>query len=246
VEDAASLLVLDEGKGTILRFEIDGDSIVPRGTIRHGFPAHDFCIIDGRVFVLGYADGFLIHELSTDGKVVRSFGRPEPTPNAAGEVRERINRTQSRGFLTCLAQTRQVLRVAGNRPALSAYDLTGSVAWRATIPGFHAVVPVTRADGWTVYAGEGNTGWFHRVLSLFVDAHTNSFIVQITQAGVQSARPNPSLIESFTFSWTKSGAVMEDYSSKLPTVVTASGSTFVAAIELPFPVALVLERGSQR
>ncbi len=89
---ADTFVVLDPNRGRLVTFRRATDSVERVGPVDLPFAVSGVCALDSRLFVLGRYDSTLVHETTTHGGLVRSFGALKGgTPfevglNAAAEI----------------------------------------------------------------------------------------------------------------------------------------------------------------
>ncbi|HEX2081469.1 MAG TPA: 6-bladed beta-propeller [Longimicrobium sp.] len=132
VDDAGGgVYVLDERKQGIDVFD------PARGewqrTIPLDFHAADLCFLSGRLYVLGGRNGFLLHEVSKDGAVLRSFAPDADSENLL------LRGYRSGGYLGC-APNGEIAFLPTLRPVVTRFSAErGTLLGTASIPGYHAV-----------------------------------------------------------------------------------------------------------
>jgi hypothetical protein len=131
-EASDGLYVLDERRQGIDRFSLERGTW--QRTIPLDFHAGDLCFLDGRLYVLGGRNGFLLHEVSPeDGRVLRSFA-----PDA--DSREvLLSGYRGSGYLGC-APSGEIAFLPGLRPQVTRFSAErGETLGSAPIPGYKAV-----------------------------------------------------------------------------------------------------------
>lgn len=126
-----SLAVLDVAQRRITVLFRDRDKIELSHTVQLEVPAvASGCAINGRLFVLAPANGFMIHEASLSGSVLQSFG--EPVKHSHPVAQSILNRA------TIACDSRSGMLLVGWRlePLVAAFTSDGEELWRARLPSF--------------------------------------------------------------------------------------------------------------
>ena len=132
-DEQGHLFVLDIGSERVSEFSANRDSLHFIRSVSIGMKATDLCVMDSRLFLFGYFNNRLIHELTWEGKHVRSFGDPfGPNDNFAQQL-------LSRGNLACDAQASRMIVTADRLADIRAYSLTGGLVWGRKLNAFHEV-----------------------------------------------------------------------------------------------------------
>jgi hypothetical protein len=112
-------------------------------------PVHDVCVLKGRLFVYGRLNGFVAHEITPAGQVVRSFG-PEIGPEVAN-VRRHFNYA---GRIACDAAREVVIVAPAVVDEVRAFTLDGKQLWSTRLPKFSGAVALKGKDGlWAYFQG---------------------------------------------------------------------------------------------
>ncbi len=130
----STLYVLDSTRG-LAAISTDRDPIRHMKSTTLDFFGQDLCLIHNRLYVLGWHDGSTIHEYSTSGEHLRSFG------DAFGPSGHPVQRIVSaQGKIACLPHQGVVVVVSRLLPELLAYSTRDtSLLWSARIPNFSGV-----------------------------------------------------------------------------------------------------------
>jgi hypothetical protein len=94
------------------------------------FPASDFCLMGDRVFVLGLHEGHVVHEITVEGDLVRSFGDPKPFPAESAVLGDRFFDSYSAvGHILCDAESKSVVVLPHILPHLRRFTAEGDMVW---------------------------------------------------------------------------------------------------------------------
>jgi hypothetical protein len=157
-----SVYVLDAGALRITQYRRTGTGLELVGVAPVGFAAEDMCMVGRRTYARGYHRGRLLHELSANGTIVRSFGLPFLSDSVLG-----AEATNSE--LACHAGDQPAIIVAAaNLPTVRAYEPSGALRWSTSLPRFNASVITRLPDGGMQYraAREGDPS--HMTVSLTI------------------------------------------------------------------------------
>lgn len=77
VVSSDSLLVLDQSRFKLTLFRVHSHSLERIRTLELPVSVRGFCMLGRRLFVLGSHGGYLLHEVTFDGKLLASFGAVE-------------------------------------------------------------------------------------------------------------------------------------------------------------------------
>lgn len=209
---ADTFVVLDPNRGRLIAFHRVADSVMRVGPVDLPFRVSGVCSLADHLFVLGRYDSTLVHETTTHGGVVRSFGRLEgATPfeiglNAAAEI-------------ACSSEAGAVAIASRVPGELRIFGVSGTLLRRDSIPSFTRLAyehrgPSTRAL--PAATGHWDTvehlQWFGRNL-----------LVQL--------RPNPEkVVSTFESRWLSATGEWRMGLPSWPKVLahTASGRVYVA------------------
>jgi len=140
IDPRGVLYVADAGNARISTFELDGDSLVFRAVTRLAFRPEDFCAMAGRQFVLhqpGPLGAPTISEIDGDGRVLRSFARPE-APRSPDQRREmgQSHHMLNWSFMACDESTRTILKFNQFVPVVRAFGIDGEALWETTLKDY--------------------------------------------------------------------------------------------------------------
>jgi hypothetical protein len=130
------------------------------------FPAVHFCRLGRRYFVLASRPEGIVHELTPEGVVARSFGAlTTEVPEELAAHRDVIRDHAARGRLLCVEQPPSIVVVHEHTPLVRAFAPDGAVLWETRLPGFRAIrwLPVRDGRGLAMNA-DPETGTAHTTL----------------------------------------------------------------------------------
>lgn len=150
VDQDGVLHVLDIGNNRISKYSTSGNRLQHQSDVRitAGSP-QDFCMVEGRTFVLTRNPAGLVMEVGADGTPVAEFGaaiEPEATrrlSHALPALRVRYNA----GILECDAESGRVLLIHAQLGIIRAFTLNGDSIWVRTLPDFKLSKWTADSDG---------------------------------------------------------------------------------------------------
>lgn len=145
-DDEDRILVLDSGNRRINTYVLQGTALKFAGSRRTLFSAMDLCTLGSRVFVLGYFDGFLVHELSPGGGIAQSFGEPFRQDNSF------VARATADGKMECVEASASVLIASEKLGIVAAYSADGERRWSKRLSGFNAMIVEVLGPGRVRYS----------------------------------------------------------------------------------------------
>jgi hypothetical protein len=239
------LAVVDPGNARLSIYRLAADALSyetqvagPWSSLGSG---RNLCSIDGRWFIHNLRDGLLIHEVSDDGSVVRSFGAAVPTTRAEfGGFAEIAAPQRNAGSILCLPDRSLIVSLAAFDSHVRAYSPDGTLQWDAALPEVRPV-RILAVD---------------RALRSEYDAEQGSHI------GRSVVRWSPeSVLVQYSWSLRPGGPEDRDYhrldsielattdgaivgrTTALPLVVDTRGDIVYSFENLPFPRVRLLRRG---
>jgi len=94
----------------------------------------DMCQLGNRYYVVGLRGDKLVHEFSSDGKHVQSFGE------AIGGSHPVVRDAMSRGHILCLPRERQIVVASSTAPDVRAYTISGTLLWTMQLSRYRQVM----------------------------------------------------------------------------------------------------------
>jgi hypothetical protein len=167
-EDNHGLFVLDARPARLLRFQLRDNQIefissIPLAGI---FAVSGACAIGGKYFVIGITapaeKSQLIHVVTSEGTVERSFGKPFGSTQF-----ERLVFSESR--ILCDRAGRTITVSSRSYPEVRTYDTAGRLKWSANIPGFQHVAVVQTSPRRMQYRWPTDSLW-DKTVSMFYTA----------------------------------------------------------------------------
>lgn len=128
------LHVFDASLRRISRFRYVRDTWLLDKIVPVPVDAGQMCLMDERYFLVGLSEGHLIHEMSLQGTLIRSFGRPFGPPPLI------LQEDQSQATISCFASEGLLLVASRTLPEVRAYSVRdGSLRWSLEVPDYHSV-----------------------------------------------------------------------------------------------------------
>lgn len=169
-DEAGRVFALDRS-ARLVRFRLEGDSLVHERTKVLGFNPYDACAVGGHVFVAGVHRGAVIQSFSPDGVWEGSFGRPaEAADGVVGTI-------LSEARLACSPEDNVILHVPVFRPVVRAFRPDGRRMWTDTLPGYRPVRVTEAGQSGASFAWSTAEGT-HRAVSVVADGR-GRFLVQL-------------------------------------------------------------------
>lgn len=202
-----TLQVLDSHNG-IIELVMTDDAIQQAVATQLPFQASSFCTMHGRLYAFGLMSGNTIHEFTTAGKHLRSFGSTfGPDHNTLRQV------ISSEGLLACMPDSKVVVAMSTLLPTVRAFSsVTGRLLWEDTVKSFVPTMmqPIDDNRYWMGSGPDGHA--VNRVLAVLTEdlllAQSSRFsqaadenivvtcVIEVRVGGCDSARVNLPLIIS--------------------------------------------------
>jgi hypothetical protein len=135
----ADLYVYDRSNLRLSRFATEDDALTLVEEARVPFSAGAICTLGDRIFAMGLLEGYVVHELSSEGEVVASFGQAEGDDAVVQEY-------VSAGRLLCDEATATILAVPLTSPQVRAFAPSGELRWGVELTDYHKTA-YERGDG---------------------------------------------------------------------------------------------------
>jgi hypothetical protein len=134
-----TLVVVDRGRMSIMTFVWDSPALQFHSSSRLPFWPNDACALHGRLFVLGLLDRHVLHEVTTDGRIIRSIaslpgGGADNSSSAA--MRALLEGERGGGWVTCSEDANAIVHVTERLGEAEAVDPAGTRLWSVTIRDF--------------------------------------------------------------------------------------------------------------
>jgi hypothetical protein len=185
-DDRGRLYVFDARLSRVSEFDLANE---PR-FIRHlptEVNAADLCVMAGKLFLFGLANGKIIHPLRLAGERDAPFGDPfGPTES------EMAQGSLSRGHLLCVPSLGVILVVPNVVPQIRAYSTAGALLWSRTLERYSATIVEVQGRGVTLRAPPAG---FHLARSAFLAAPGMAAIQLELMSGRQVATRELRLID---------------------------------------------------
>lgn len=229
----ANLYVFDPGNIRLLAFATDNGALNFIKQVRLAFPGGDMCTLGDRVFVMGLLEGHLVHELSSEGEVVASFGEPESGDAIIQEI-------SGVGHLLCDEATATILTVPLSFPQVRAFSPSGEVRWAVELGDYHQIVYERSGGG--IRPRFDASGKAHGAVGV-VSPGPGIALVQLEVHSAGAPREETELDSRFLSLATGTEIARR---SDLPRVVYVKDSVAYASVEDPYPRVLVFDMESPR
>lgn len=179
------LIILDPANARLNVARYRDGALIGAGSIPIPLPALDFCVLGDRIFLLGYREERIIHEIDRAGTLLRSFGTP---PDAAGPFAASI---LTGGHLDCLPgpDGGRIVHAGLVVPIVASYTPDGRREWSTELEDFE-VVEVTVDRGRVTQSAP--RGFIHMIASttpVNVRGQTAAYIVQYGRQVADVTRP---------------------------------------------------------
>ena len=222
--DEGLLYVLDERRQGIDQFDVAAGAW--RRTLPLDFHAADVCAVDGRLYVLGARDGYVLHEVSAaDGHVVRSFA-PD---SASRDVL--LASYRSGGYLGC-SPSGEIAFLPSLRGEVARFDAaSGRLLGTVQIPGYRPVRVRPGPNGGVQFDVPG--GGSHDYGGAIVPMPGGDWLVQVGRLRRHSQSQHE--FESLRSYRLSAGGTMRRLDEPLPRVMAAADTAAYAVTTSPYP-----------
>ncbi len=130
---ADTIVALDVSRAKLVVLQARGTSLSQLSSAILSFPAEHLCMLGPRLFVLGFHDSSLVHEISLAGEVLNSFGSPE----GADPIEMAISST---GRLACSPDNDRIALVSKMFGIIRIFEATGELIRRDSVPDFSRTI----------------------------------------------------------------------------------------------------------
>jgi hypothetical protein len=221
-------LVLDAGNLRIERFLTA--TLLPTALepIMLRIAPNDFCVLDGRIFLLADHNGDAVHEIDRRGLIARSFGQMR------NEGRPQMSHVDSNGYMLCDADSGLVVYAVLQRPLVRAFEVSGSMRWQVEIPGYHAMLITAGENGAIRFAAPAGGGQADLTTGLTLTRPGRA----IVQIGVATAPREFTAIRSFDLDLV-SGSILP-ITDAMGTILFAGEQSLVVGENVDFPMVRVI------
>jgi len=234
------LYIWDPGNARIAQFNASGASLTPVASRRAAaFGDTGFCTLGGRSFLSTYSEARVLHEVGTDGAIVRSFSPPPEIPGlegVSGVARELALEELTPARLLCDPSGGQVLEMSFFQGRVQLHSAAGELLWSRALADFHPVELVNPEEMGLAYRFSEGTG-SHLARSVIPWGEGRILLqyeIRSGEAGVLTALESRLLDLS-------TGEEL-DRTRDLPLFLAASGNRLVSVGTLPFPQITIYER----
>jgi hypothetical protein len=218
------ILVLDPPNMRVSSYRMESGTLRSTGSFKTPFPGRDVCTIGERIFVQGLHGGNLIHEFTTKGTPVRSFG-------AAGDpVHPAEGGTMSMGYLACSSSG--IIYKPRNTSVVRAFHPDGRARWQVALNSFTQLQTRPNADGSITFLARDARGvdFASRIFLLgdqFVAIQLRNSSRELDEHG-DEVNPRTVVLELGT------GRVAAE-GRHLPSLADVRGGAAYAVVNSPFP-----------
>jgi hypothetical protein len=212
------VLVLDRSNRRISVFDSGSDSLVLIQEVPVPFPASDFCFIGPRLFLAGNYENHLIHEVTSSGDILRSFGElveKDPLLRAISGV----------GHLACSREAGAIAWVPRTIASFRVFSTEGDVILETAIPEYAETNYLT--DGVSFRPELPPEGYTNETIGVhWLDG--NTLLIQLGLPGVDVVVPDGRVV-------TLDG-VWDSLPPRWPEVGFIFGDTLFASEANPYPL----------
>ena len=139
LDEVEYVQVLDAAHSRIDTFAPTDSGLTLVNTLRSPLHALAFCRIGSRYFLLAPQAEAVIHEMSSNGDLLQSFGAPIVKIPENLRAHESIMRESgSRGRLCCTRAPDRVILVPAATPVVRAFSPEGKLVWSVALANYHA------------------------------------------------------------------------------------------------------------
>lgn len=196
------------------------------------------CGMGEQLYVGSVSRDGIIHAMTTDGRILRSFGERFRSDTIPG-VQEALNTSQLK--LVCDQQTRRIFVAEGAQSRVRAYDTQGRLLWETELPEY---------DGTTVRVNQNPRG-----IAFFYGRHQTQTITRIgadlliIQARQVTRRRNPSnplallVTDHDIITWVLSaatGQLLTRQEGGIPFLSMSRGGVTTGYLREPIPQVMLL------
>jgi len=187
-------LVIADRYKALKFFDITGDAPVYRGVTELDFIPEDFCVLRNRIFIYGWqADGTFIHEFTTGGKHVKSFGRPYDSPNLL------VQNQLTEGPIECVEDEEIVVAMHEFLPIVYGYSADGELVWQSLLQDFKIIDIIEGVrNGRPAVVFSYARGEFDRAETILPTA-TSAVVLQIVRSDSSSVASRAEYKEVHTY-----------------------------------------------
>jgi hypothetical protein len=136
-----TLLVLDNENARLSIYSVEKERAVFERSVPSTFPTGTLCSLDDGVFLGTFRSGHVLHELGSEGRVVRSLG-PAPQLEGADSYGAFRALAESQSFASrvyCAHREGVVLVALSSHPSVRAFERDGSLKWETELAEIHPV-----------------------------------------------------------------------------------------------------------
>jgi len=235
-DGASHLYVVDAALQRMSVFRTDGPEVIHERDVRLPFTPRKMCTLKERIFVLGLYENHALHELTSSGEILRSFGEIPETidPEVSPRWQDVLRRGASGGMLECAEQSGVVAFLPTAFPLLRAFTPEGSEVLRVELDDFRKQTYNETDYGTLQFLLNQETGTVHLPVSL-VEIEAGLLLVQLVET---DRRPDDLTPESrLVRIWEGTQFYSPD---SLPRIATLDGSRAFAFSNSPVPTIFAL------
>ena len=128
-----TLFVLDPGNMRMSAIDVANEQLAFVDDITLPVPATDICVLGERLFLLGLSEGNALHEITTQGEIINSFGPPQDDDPIMQEL-------TSAGYLICDDASGTIVFFPLAFPHVRAFSPSGEFRWGSELADYHQTV----------------------------------------------------------------------------------------------------------
>lgn len=216
--------VADRGNRRIERYSLTDAGLHRSGSIPLDFGPQDLCTLDGRLFVLGARGEWAIHEVSPDGRVLRSLGRDD-------KLRDPLLATHRDGGYIACGHGGEIAFLPLIRGRVHRYSAsTGRELGTSEIPGYRQTV--VRRDANSVTLSDPPEGYADCAAGL-AWLPSGDLLVQVGTVRTGATMHEFDEIRSYVLS--PGRPAMRPVRDSLPRIIGPAAHGFAAVRTDPFP-----------
>jgi hypothetical protein len=226
-----TVVVFDRARGAIQVFTLDGETLRFLSSARLPFWPNDACSIGGDLYALALYNERVIHEINTNGDIVRSLSSVRALVQSQGVGADPVlNHERGGGWLACVTDGDMIVHATERLGEVHAYSARSSeLLWSHYINGFRPPLRTLTAGG-VRYDFDPNVGFADRVVSI---ASLEAALVQIV---VETRYPRSVSQQPRRFSiFLGLGGAEQARTSGVPEFVVATTDRAVSRIHQPVP-----------
>jgi hypothetical protein len=208
-----------------------------RRSLQMDFVVYDLCAMRGRLYASGVRMGApeSIHELTTEGEVVNSFGVFYRTPSFM--MLDRIMRDV---MLDCSAERGLIAAAAPQLPDIQLFSADGELVWVARLPAWHFPAFTEPQPGTTRADRSGIDSL--KIVKTIQFIPKSTLLVQVQAWSMADRRQNIDSASVYTFLLDVTSGRSEQSRVAWPVTLGATASHLLTYSDEPFPQVQLWQR----